>query len=169
MTGGVTILSDNTVVTIHVPMALRKRGGRKVVVAPEGSDWASSRPRVDNTLVKALARAFRWQKLLETGVYATVEEIAAAEMINASYVGRVLRLTLLAPDIVEAILDGRQPAEIPLNHLLAIFSANWEEQREAFRLIPEGRRFKSGSSPAQLGRFLEGNRQDPHLRTKIHT
>jgi hypothetical protein len=61
-------------------------------------------------MVTALARAFRWRKLLEPGVFATVEEIAAAEIINASYVGRVLRLTLLAPDLAEAILDGWQPA-----------------------------------------------------------
>ena len=70
-----------------------KRGGRKLVISPDGvSAVASSRPRVDNTMVKALARAFRWRKLLETGVFATVEKIAAAEKINSSYVGRVLRL-----------------------------------------------------------------------------
>ena len=73
-------------------------------------------------MVKALARAIRWRKLLETGVFATVEEIAAAEKINASYVGRVLRLTLLAPDIVEAILDGRQPAAMTLAVLMRPFA-----------------------------------------------
>jgi hypothetical protein len=62
--------------------------------------------------VKAIARAFRWRKLLETGVFTMVGEIAAAEEINASHIGRILRLTLLAPDIVEAIQDGRQPAEM---------------------------------------------------------
>lgn len=128
MTGGVTILSDNTAITIRVPLALRRRGGRKMVVAPEGSVWVPPRPRVDSTLVKALARAFRWRKLLETGVYATFEDVAAAEKINASYVGRVLRLTLLAPDIVEAILDGRQPAEITLAVLLKQFPAEWGQQ-----------------------------------------
>ena len=84
------------------------RGGRKLVVSPDGVPvWAESRSRIDDTLVKALARAFRWRKLLETGVHGTVDEIARAEGINPSYVGRILRLTLLAPDIVEAILDGR--------------------------------------------------------------
>ena len=70
----------------------------------------------------------RWLKLLETGVYATIDEMAAAEKINASYVCRVLRLTLLAPDIVEAILDGRQPPEVTLAGLMRPFPAGWGEQ-----------------------------------------
>ena len=79
-------------------------------------------------MIKAIARGFRWRKLLETGVYATVEELAAAEKINPSYVSRVLRLTLLAPDIVEAILDGRQPAEMTLAALMRPFAVGWERQ-----------------------------------------
>jgi hypothetical protein len=68
----------------------------------------------DNAMVKAIARAFRWRGLLEKGAHATIAEIAAAEKINESYVGRILRLTLLAPDIIEAILDGRQPTAMTL-------------------------------------------------------
>lgn len=95
-------------VTVCVPMRFRKRVGCKRVVAPDGAPcWALQRAQVDSTMIKALARAFRWRKLLETGAYNTVHEIAAAEGINASYVSRVLRLTLLAPDIVE-VPDGRQ-------------------------------------------------------------
>ena len=82
-------------------------------------------------MVKALARAFRWRKLMETGAHGTVEEIAAAEKINASYVSRVLRLTLLAPDIVEAILDGRQPPEMTLAVLMTPFPVAWAEQADA--------------------------------------
>jgi hypothetical protein len=101
--------------TVRIPLTFRKRGGRKLVIVPPGADqWAPPRPRVDNTIVKAIARAFRWRKLLETGAHTTVAEIAAAEKINASYVGRVLRLTLLSPEIVEAFLDGRQPADLQL-------------------------------------------------------
>jgi hypothetical protein len=80
-------------------------------------------------MVKAVARAFRWRRLLETGTWATVEEIAEAESINSSYVARVLRLTLLAPDTVEAILDGRQPPDMTLGELLQPFSVVWTEQR----------------------------------------
>ena len=98
------------------------------MVTPDGAPWAP-RPRVDNAMVKALARAFRWRKMLDTGVHATLEDLARAKGVNATYVSRVLRLTLLAPDIVEAILDGRQPAELQLDDLLAGFSLDWEGQR----------------------------------------
>jgi len=95
-------------VTVSVPFAIRKRGGRKLVITPDGTSAAPApRARVDSALLKALARGFRWRKLLETGDYATIEEIANAENINSSYVSRVLRMTLLAPEIAEAILAGR--------------------------------------------------------------
>ena len=81
-------------------------------------------------MVKAIARAFRWREMLENGTHATIAEIAAAEKINESYVGRVLRLTLLAPDIVEAILGGRQPAEMTLAVLMRPFAVEWTEQRK---------------------------------------
>ena len=81
-------------------------------------------------MVRAIARAFRWREMLENGTHATIAEIAAAEKFNGSYVGRVLRLTLLAPDIVEAILGGRQPAEVTLAVLLRPFPVGWREQRE---------------------------------------
>ena len=82
--------------TVRVPFAIRKRGGRKLAIAADGSTLAPLRPRIDNTLVKALARAHRWNKLLESGRYGSAAELAAAEKINPSYVSRVLRLTLLA-------------------------------------------------------------------------
>src|SRR4051812_21865617 len=97
---------DPAVVNIKVAFAVRKRGGRKVVLAPDGAPMPLVAPHMDRTLVKAIARAFRWQKMLETGKYATIKEIAKAERINSSYVSRVLRLTLLAPAKVEAILGG---------------------------------------------------------------
>ena len=93
-------------VTVRVPFTIRKRGGRKLAIAADGSTLAPPRPRIDNTLVKALARAHRWNRLLESSRYGTAAELAAAEKINPSYVSRVLRLTLLAPDIVEAIVEG---------------------------------------------------------------
>jgi hypothetical protein len=89
------------------------------------------RHRIDNAIVKALARAFRWRKLMETGAYVTVSEIAKVEEVNDSYVSRVLRLTLLAPDIVEAILDGRQPEVVALSALMRPFAVDWEVQRLA--------------------------------------
>ena len=115
--------------TVRVPFTIRKRGGRKLAIAADGSTLASPRPRIDNTLVKALARAHRWNRLLETGRYGSAAELAAAEKINPSYVSRVLRLTLLAPDLVEAIVEGRQPDGIEADMLLRPFSVDWTEQR----------------------------------------
>jgi len=126
------LLHDAGALTVTVPMTFRKRGGRKLVIAPNGADaWALPRARIDNTMVKALARAHRWKKQLDTGRFQTVQDLAEAEKINPSYIARVLRLTLLAPDIVEAILDGRQPVRMQLDDLLAPFPVEWARQREA--------------------------------------
>ena len=118
--------------TVHIPLTVRRRGGRKVVIAPDGTEApvVSAAARIDSTLVKALARAFRWRRMLESGVVSTVGEIAAREKINKSYVSRILRLTLLAPHIVEAILDGRHPEGVTLQGLLEPFAIEWGGQRE---------------------------------------
>jgi hypothetical protein len=121
--------SEPAVVTINVPFAVRKRGGRKLVLTPDGAPMPPSAPHIDSTLVKAIARAFRWQKLLETGRYATIKEIATAERINSSYISRVLRLTLLAPATVEAILDGRAQAAPTLAEAMKVFPVEWRLQR----------------------------------------
>jgi len=112
-------------VTFHVPFRIVKRGGRKAMQLPEG---ATQSRRTDNTLIKALARAFRWKRMLEDGRYGSLAELAAAEKINESYISRVLRLTLLAPDIVEAILDGRQPTKMTLPALMEPFPVEWGQQ-----------------------------------------
>lgn len=93
---------------------------------PEGAEQSR---RTDNTLVKALARAFRWKRMLESGAFATIAELAGHEGIAPSYMTRVLRLTLLAPDIVEAILDGKQGPEVTLERVLEPFPLAWEAQQ----------------------------------------
>jgi hypothetical protein len=118
---------DGSTITVFLPMVWRRHGGRKVIVAPPGcDDWAPP-PKIDNTLIKALARAHRWRRMLEGGDYGTLAEMADAERISRSYVSRILRLTLLAPDIVERILDGRPTLNLP--QLLKPFPVEWEEQR----------------------------------------
>ena len=112
-------------VTLHVPFRIVKRGGRKEMQLPEGA----APPRgTDSTLVKALARAFRWKRMLESGEFATIAELAEREGIAPSYMTRVLRLTLLAPDIVEAILDGWQGPEVTLARMVEPFPEGWGEQ-----------------------------------------
>ena len=106
----------------------------------------------DITLIKAVARAFRWRRMLETGRYSTIDEIAAAEKINDSYVSRVLRLTLLAPDIVEAILDGRQPEGMTLPGLLKGVPVEWATQGAAMSSEPAGRNWDVRGIVANAGR-----------------
>jgi hypothetical protein len=98
--------------------------------APDGKGaWMPQRARVDSAMVKAIARAHRWRQMLESGLDATITELAAAEKINQSYVCRLLRLTLLAPDIIEAILEGQQPAVLQLPMLLKPHPIEWRHQR----------------------------------------
>jgi hypothetical protein len=99
-------------------------------VTPDCAEW-TPRPRIDNAMVKALARAFLWRKQLDEGVHGTLEDLAKANGVAASYVSRMLRLALLAPAIVGAILDGRQPAELQLDDLLKAFPVDWKEQQLA--------------------------------------
>jgi hypothetical protein len=125
-------VSEAASITVRVPLAIRRRPGLKTVVTPVGAAApAPARTRADPALVKALARSHRWQRLLDEGRYASVSEMATAEKLDRGYLGRVLQLTLLAPDIVEAILDGRQPPELGLSRLMDPFPADWSEQRQA--------------------------------------
>ncbi len=119
-------------ITVRVPLAIRRRPGRKTVVMPEGAAIPTpARTRADPALVKALARAHRWKGMLEEGRYASISEMAAAERIDRGYLGRILHLALLAPDIVDGILDGRQPAELELPTLIEPFPLEWDVQRTA--------------------------------------
>ena len=112
-------------ITVHVPFRFVKRGGRKKILLPEGT---MQKQMADNTLIKALARAFRWKQMLETGNFVTIAELAKQEGIAPSYMTRVVRLTLLAPDIVEAILDGRQGPKVTLAKMFEPFPHEWSRQ-----------------------------------------
>jgi hypothetical protein len=116
-------------VTLHVPFRVVKRGGRKEMHLPDGF-----RPdrKADNTLVKALARAFRWKRMLESGEFATIAELAEREGIATSYMTRILRLTQLEPGIIEAVLDGRQNDAVTLARLMDPFPISWIEQKNIF-------------------------------------
>jgi hypothetical protein len=113
-------------------MTWKRRGGRKVIIAPDGGDaWAPAKPRPNETLIRALARAHRWKRLLEEGKFRSAAEVAEAEKVTRSFVNRLLRLTLLAPDIVEGILEGRQPKAMQLEEVTDAIPREWEKQRKA--------------------------------------
>jgi hypothetical protein len=132
MTQGVETRLDGETLVVRIPMRFQRRGGRKRIVTPDGSAIVpSSKPQPDGTLVKTLARAWRWQRMLDDGVYATVSDIGDGENISKSYVSRILRLALLAPDVVEAILAGRADQGMMLEQLERPLPGCWEEQRES--------------------------------------
>jgi hypothetical protein len=116
-------------VTVRVPLTIRRRPGRKTLVSLGfGADGGRIATKADPALLKALARAFRYQKLLDEGRYASISEMAAEEKIERGYLGTLLRLTLLAPEMVEAILNGRQPEGVTLPALLEGVPVGWGEQ-----------------------------------------
>ena len=122
------MIRDTTIpdtVTIHVPFRIVRRGGRKEMVLP--ADVPTQR-RPDDARGKALARACRGKRMLESGEFASISELAAREGIAFTYIARILRLTLLSPDIVETILDGKQGPEITLARALEPFPVEWSRQ-----------------------------------------
>jgi hypothetical protein len=122
--------TDGKTITVHVPLTFRKRGGRKLVISPAGQEQAPQRRSrmIDDALLHSLVHAFEWKRLLDEGCYATIAELAGARKLDRSFVSRTLRLTLLPPDLVEAILDGRQTDAAQRQVLLHIPSASWNEQ-----------------------------------------
>jgi len=126
-------------VTIRIPMKLRRRGGRKLVIAPDGLVDHESAPRFDEVLINALVRAHRWRRQIDSGQFRSASELAAHEKITDSYVARMLTLTLLAPDITQAILEGRQPKGLKLATLLRGTPLAWDEQRREFGYCPDSR------------------------------
>ena len=132
-----------TSVTVSVPLTIRRRGGRKQIIGPDGAvarqgdSGAGVVPvRGDPALIKALARGFRWRRMLEEGRYGSISELAKAEGVERGYVGTLSRLTLLPPPMVEAILDGRRPDDVSLLRLLQPLPQNWSEQRNALTAAP---------------------------------
>jgi hypothetical protein len=128
--GRPTLSRDGQTISVHIPISMRHQGGRKQVVTPaDATPWIPRTARIDSTLVKAVVRAHRWRDMLESGRYATVRDLAKTENINESYLSRVLRLTLLAPAIIQAILEGQQPNDLELDSLLGPIPLDWAQQR----------------------------------------
>jgi hypothetical protein len=118
--------------TIRIPIRLQCRGGRKLIMTPEGVAAPLRKPRRDETLIKALVRAHRWRRRIESGQAKSITDLAEQEGVTDAYVCRLLPLTCLAPDIVEAILDGRQPKGLRLAEVLGNGPLEWGEQRRAW-------------------------------------
>jgi hypothetical protein len=115
--------------TIRIPIHLQRRGGRKLIMTPERAPVPTPKPRRDDTLIKALVRAHRWRRRIESGQAKSITDLAEQEGVTDAYVCRLLPLTCLAPDMVEAILDGRQPNGLRLAEMLGNGPVDWNEQR----------------------------------------
>src|SRR4030081_1158659 len=126
-----SVSKDGRTATVSIPVTFLQRSGRKQILTPRGAAPWSPAARVDTALVKAVVRAPRWRQMLEGGQYASSAEWAKAEKVNDSYLSRILRLTLIAPDLIEAILTGRQPSTLQLDDLLKPLPAAWELQHSA--------------------------------------
>ena len=126
-----SLSKDGRTATVSIPVTFLQRSGRKQILTPQGAAPWSHAPRVDTALVKAIVRAHRWRQMLESGEYSSSAELAKAEKVNDSYLSRILRLTLIAPNIIEAILSGRQPSTLQLDDLLKPLPASWALQHSA--------------------------------------
>jgi hypothetical protein len=128
MTGRAGLEVDT--LTIRIPIRLQRRSGRKLIITPEGAAMPTPKPRRDETLIKALVRAHRWRRRIESGSAKSITDLAEQEGVTDAYVCRLLPLTCLAPDIVETILDGRQPKGLRLAEMLGNGPLVWSVQRE---------------------------------------
>jgi hypothetical protein len=124
---------DTKTVTVHVPMKFSARGGRKTIIS-EIAPAALPAPRTEDALLKALAKAFRWRRQIESGEYGSITELAKARGVNDSYACRLLRLTLLSPELVTAILDGRQHPDFTLKQLTRPLPIEWDRQLTAINI-----------------------------------
>ncbi|MHB0911817.1 MAG: hypothetical protein ACYC2Y_00035 [Armatimonadota bacterium] len=126
----ITLMPDRR--TIRIPMKFKKRSGRKEIIVPDGLMERASRPDMDIPFAIALARAHAWQEMLDSGKYSSVREMAESLGVCHTYMYRLLRLTILAPDIIEAILDGKESDAISQTKLTGAIPPEWQKQREAW-------------------------------------
>jgi hypothetical protein len=138
------ISKDGCTATVSIPVTFLHRRGRKQILSPPGAVPWSPAPRVDTALVKAIVRAHRWRQMLGSGECSSSAELAKVEKVNDSYVSRILRLTPIKPDLIEAILAGRQPSTLQLDDLLKPLPALWALQHSA---IPNLQRSASSELP----------------------
>ena len=119
---------------IHIPMHIRRMRGRKMIFAPQALDREvpDSPSDVQEAVVQALGRALSWSEAIENGEFGSVTELARHLDMDNSYVVRILKLTTLAPDIIEAILNGEEPSGLSLARLIRTFPMDWERQRVLF-------------------------------------
>ena len=127
---GRRVWRENGEVVVCVPVQFRTRNGKRRILAPDGQE---QHPR-HSPLIEAIARAWQWQDMYESGEYPDLQSLADAVGVDRSYVSRLLPLTSLAPNIVEAILAGNEPEGMTLTELRKGVPVSWEAQRERWKV-----------------------------------
>ena len=126
---------------IRIPMQFSRRSSRKMIVGPDGKTLSemidAEADNTDYTFISALGKAFSWQRMLDEGKYQTPKELAEKEKVEVTHMYRVMRLTLLAPDIIEAVLNGKQPRTLTLQNVVRGFPISWQEQRTVFGFLTD--------------------------------
>jgi len=118
-----------------VPLTIRRKRNHKVMTPPPGEHSALGSGGEDISMIRALGKAFYWQKLLDRGEFATIRDLSRSMKLEQGWVAEVLRMTMLAPDIIEAVLDGKQPRHLNLQTLRGRHDPlprDWQEQRKLF-------------------------------------
>ena len=128
-----TVTVNNDVISMKIPITIKRYRGKVWLMAPEQpTRSATTKPQANESLIKALASAYHWQHLLDSKRFSMLKELIEHYQLNSSYASRILRLNLLAPDIKQAILEGKQPLSLSLRALLSPFPLLWEAQRRHF-------------------------------------
>ena len=127
---------DDNILSITIPVSFKRGQSRKTIVSPTGKNIQAiaeiEGPKQDMVFVSALVKAFSWQEKLDAGHYETPKELAQKEKIEPTHMYRLMRLTLLAPDIIQAIMNGTQPRALTLQNVIRGFPVSWREQRDMF-------------------------------------
>lgn len=145
---GTTWRLEGELIRITIPIKFKRRGGRKQIILPDGTTVSPSgsrqagpakaekpAPAAQSAIVAALARAFKWQEMLDSGEVESIAALAKRLRLEASYIRRILRLTCLAPDIIDALVDGNEPDGLSLRKLLQYRAILWTEQREELGFV----------------------------------
>ena len=125
---GLTVSRDGNAIVVRIPVQFHRRNGRQMVLTHAANGDGGDERETNGSLVSALAKAHRWQEQLESGEYASLEDLAAANAVDRTYVGRILRLTSLAPEIVERTLEGDEPPGVSLAKLRRALPMVWKAQ-----------------------------------------
>lgn len=136
--GAARQIMDGTQRVTMVPLTIRRKQNRKLLTPPSGSSANVMSGGMDIPMIKTLGKAFYWQRLLDEGNYATATDLARAFKLEPGWVAEVLRMANLAPEIIEAILDGSQPRHLNLQTIRGRHEPlprDWEEQKKMLAFV----------------------------------